>query len=120
VTDGRTLWRVRLADAAEKDFREIIRWTLQQFGVAQAASYAKILSAALTSLTEGPDVRGARPREEIGKGIFTLHVARKGARGRHFIVFRAGRGKDQQIIEVLRLLHDSMDLARHVPRDQNR
>ncbi|MFZ5915108.1 MAG: type II toxin-antitoxin system RelE/ParE family toxin [Pseudomonadota bacterium] len=119
MTGGQSLWQVRLADAAEKDFREIIRWTLQQFGETQAAAYARTLSAALVSLSEGPGVSGTRPREEIGKGIFTLHVARNGARGRHFIVFREGRGKDGKIIEVLRILHDSMDLARHLPHHRN-
>lgn len=112
-------WQVRLADAAEEDFREIVRWTLQQFGETQARTYAQTLSAALISLSEGPAVRGARPREDIARGLFTLHVARKGLRGRHFILFRLGRGKNLQIIEVLRILHDAMDLARHLPPDQD-
>ncbi|NBU77128.1 MAG: type II toxin-antitoxin system RelE/ParE family toxin, partial [Planctomycetes bacterium] len=40
-----------------------------------------------------------------------LHVARQGRAGRHFVVFRAA-GSD---IDVLRLLHESMDLPRHLP-----
>jgi toxin ParE1/3/4 len=113
------LWRVRLAHAAEDDFREIVRWTHQQFGEAQAVSYAKTLSDSLTCLSEGPAMSGARRREDIARGLFTLHVARKGLRGRHFILFRLGRGKDRQIVEVLRILHDAMDLARHIPPDQD-
>ena len=50
-------------------------------------------------------------REDIGLGISTFHVARHGRKGRHFVVFKVA---PQQTIEVLRLLHDSMDLARHV------
>ena len=55
---------------------------------------------------------GAKARDEIAPGVCTLHVARHGRKGRHFVVFRVAEGK---IVEVLRLLHDSMDLARHVP-----
>jgi toxin ParE1/3/4 len=62
-------------------------------------------------LEGGPDVLGARAREDIQPGIRPLHVARQGRAGRHFVVFRA-TGSD---IDVLRLLHDSMDLPRHLP-----
>ena len=58
---------------------------------------------------------GAKKRNDILKGIFTLHVARKGRKGRHFIMFRLGRTSEQDVIEVLRLLHDAMDLQRHLP-----
>jgi toxin ParE1/3/4 len=35
-----------------------------------------------------------------------------GRRGRHFIMYRAASGN---VIEVVRILHDAMDLARHIP-----
>ncbi len=44
----------------------------------------------------------------------TLHVARRGRAGRHLVVYRIGGTEDPSIIEVIRLLHDSMDLSRHV------
>jgi len=50
--------------------------------------------------------------------MYTLHVARHGRRGRHFVVFRVGRESDHGVIEVLRLLHDSMDLQRHLRSDK--
>jgi toxin ParE1/3/4 len=58
---------------------------------------------------------GARERSEIGKVLFTLHVARNGHKGRHFVLFRIGPSKSQRHIEVLRLLHDAMDLKLHAP-----
>lgn len=120
MTDGQSLWLVRLADVAGDDFREIVRWTAQQFGKTQARAYAQTLSAALTALSDGPSAAGVRARDDIAKGLFTLHVARKGWRGRHFIMFRAARDGDRQIIEVLRILHDAMDLARHAPPEADR
>ena len=96
---------------AEAEFLEIIAWTLEQFGDRQAEVYAHSLSAAITALTEGPDVAGVRERQEIGKGLHTLHVARSGRQGRHFVLFRVRAGARQ--IEILRLLHDAMDLKLH-------
>jgi toxin ParE1/3/4 len=108
-------WTVRLTKTAESDFQSIIVWTLREFGDVQARIYADTLSAALVALTAGPATVGAKERSEIGKRIFTLHVARDGHKGRHFVLFRVGPGTHPRSIEVLRLLHDAMDLPRHIP-----
>ena len=109
-------WTVRLTKTAESDYQSIIVWTLREFLNPQARIYADALSAALVALTAGPTTVGAKQRSEIGKGVFTLHVARGGHKGRHFVLFRVGPGKHQRRrIEVLRLLHDAMDLTRHIP-----
>ena len=108
-------WTVHLTAAAEADFEEILRWTVDQFGEAQARIYAEAIPAALNDLAAGPTIFGARKRDDILKGIFTLHVARKGHKGRHFVMFRVGRAPVRKVIEVLRLLHDAMDLQRHLP-----
>ena len=107
-------WTIRLAEAAGQDYQSILRWTVENFGRAQARTYAKTLNSALQDLAQGPDVIGARLREDIGPDIHTLHVARHGRKGRHFVVFRISPSPDASIIEVLRLLHDSMDLPRHL------
>ena len=115
MSAGARSWTVRLTAAAEADFEEILRWTVDQFGEAQARIYAETISAALNDLAAGLTIVGARKRNDILKGIFTLHVARKGRKGRHFVMFRVGRAPDREVIEVLRLLHDAMDLQRHLP-----
>ena len=103
------LWKVRLAARAELDFSEIITWTIENFGERQARTYVETLSLAIEALHDGPEQLGAEVRDDIGPGIRTLHVARQGRIGRHFVVFREAK---DQYIDVLRLLHDSMDLAR--------
>ncbi len=112
---GAERWTVRLSAAAETDYRQILRWTLKNFGAKQAKDYATILTTALQALCAGPTTIGVKAREEIGAHIWTLHVARQGQKGRHFIMFRVIRLQGHQVIDVLRLLHDSMDLARHLP-----
>ena len=105
------LWNVRLGRQAEQDYVEIVQWTVKTFGVGPAEIYEETISLAIQALTVGPEILGAKARDEIGFGIRTLHVARLGRKGRHFVVFRLGGG---QSIDVLRVLHDSMDLARHL------
>ena len=106
-------WTVRLSAAAETDFRQILRWTTSHFGQAQARVYAATLASALKALNDGPTVIGVKKRPEIGNAICTLHVARNGRKGRHFVMFLVG-GTQENVIDVLRLLHDSMDLERQM------
>jgi toxin ParE1/3/4 len=103
-------WTVRLTATAELDFQNIV-WTLEEFGVGQADIYADTLTSAITAPIDGPTIAGARERREIGKGLCTLHVSRRGRKGRHFVLFRVNSSARQ--IEVLRLLHDAMDLKLH-------
>jgi toxin ParE1/3/4 len=110
-------WSVRLSSSAEADFRELLHWTLIHFGQAQARVYAGTVAAALKDLRAGPTIPGTRQRSDIGRGILTLHVARNGRKGRHFVMFRASESKDEKFIDVLRILHDAMDLRRHLPPD---
>lgn len=109
------LWPVLLTTSAERDIRDIVRWTEARFGIVQARTYADKLSDALAALADGPGVADARARDDIARGLFTLHVARGTQRGRHFVLFRINHDQNGEFIEVLRLLHDAMDLARHLP-----
>lgn len=108
-------WTVRLSAVAEVDFRQILRWTVDHFGSVQARVYADTLSSALKALSAGPSVTGVKERPEIGSNIRTLHVARNGRKGRHLVMFRVAGAQESKVIDVLRLLHDSMDLERHLP-----
>lgn len=66
----------------------------------------------LEALHDGPEILGVKERDDIGLGISTFHVAGHGRKGRHFVVFKSWA---PQQIEVLRLIHDSIDSARHLP-----
>ena len=109
-----TRWRIRLGDEAEKDFARILKYTKDTFGQQQLDAYRITLIEALAALEAGADVLGSVPRDEILPNLRTLHVARKGRRGRHFILYRAAQGN---VIDVIRILHDQMDLVRHIPPD---
>jgi len=104
------VWTVRLGQQAEQDFIDILRWTVKEFGGEQANTYAETIALAIEALAGGPEIVGARAREDIRPGVRILHVARHGRAGRHFVVFRSAG----TAIDVLRLLHERMDLARHL------
>src|SRR5919197_4164507 len=106
-------WRVRLGAAAELDFANILKWTTENFGARQSRLYRDTILRAIGELADGPDVPGSKARDEIMPGVRTLHVARHGRRGRHFFVYRAVH--EERIIEIGRILHERMDLPRHLP-----
>jgi len=109
-------WTVRLVAVSERDFQEVIKRSAQDFGPLQAEAYAQTLGLAIDALREkGPDTIGVKDRDEIGPGIFTLHAARHQRKASHFLVFRV---TESRTIEVLRILHDRMDLARHISQAQ--
>ena len=112
-----SIWHVRLGATAQEDYQDILQWTVDQFGQDQARIYADTLTIALEDLCAGPDILGAKARDEIGPNLFTLHVARKGRKGRHFVLFQVGKRAGENVIDVLRILHDSMDLQRHLSTD---
>ena len=75
--------------------------------------------AALGELQQKPNTPGVRDRSDILSGLKFYHVARRGRAGRHFILFRIVERKGEPIVEVLRILHESMDFKQHL-RDTDR
>ena len=112
MTSGTPRWRIRLSTAAAVDFEGILLWTRTRFGEEQAVTYESALTEALESLAEGPTAPGAKARFDIGPGFRTLHVSCIRRRARHVVLFRI---IDEHRVEIIRILHDSMDLARHLP-----
>jgi toxin ParE1/3/4 len=107
------VWNIHLSDRAAADFHEILRWTAEQFGEMQARAYEATLASALEALGEGPGIAGVRAADDLKPGLRMLHAARKRRKARYIILFRAGALPNREI-EVLRILHDSMDVKRHV------
>ena len=105
-------WRVRLGAAAELDLANILKWTTENFGARKARVYRDALVKAIGELASGPEVAGSKARNDIMAGLRTLHVAWHGRRGRHFLMYRVAPGRR---IEIVRILHDRMDLPRHLP-----
>lgn len=96
-----------LGALAEQDFAGVVTWTAEQFGARQARAYANLLIDTIDKNARAPLASPRRARDEdIGAGFRTLHVARP---GRNLVLYRL-RGEDEVLI--VRILHDSMELAR--------
>lgn len=106
-------WTLEISSMALKDYQDILVWTQAQFSSQQSRNYAQIIESALKELQYGPYIQGVKWRPELGPRIASLHIARKGYKGRHFVIFNVISVGDNAVIRVLRLLHDSMDLQRH-------
>jgi toxin ParE1/3/4 len=102
-----TVWNVVVSAAAQSDIDQAIAWTADRFGAAQAARYEALIVAGLSTLNDGP----MAPRSRPVSGRSTMRRLPLRGRAPHYIVYRAQEGR----IVVLRLLHDAMDMQRHLP-----
>lgn len=92
----------RLSPAAESDMEGIWRYTQLQWGIEQAHRYTDTLTAVFEELAESP--KTAPACDHIRRGYRRRRVER------HIVYFRmTGYG-----IEVVRILYDRMDAARHM------
>ncbi len=113
--------RYRLTEAAETDIVEILEWSERQFGGAARRRYERLLVAALLDVAADPTRTGSLARPELGSHVRSWHLrgSREHARGpdgvvqrpRHFLIYRA---LDPALIVIGRVLHDAMELHRHL------
>jgi len=115
--------RYRLSGAAEADVVNILAWTHEQFGEAARLRYESLIVAALRDVAIQPDRPGSIARPELGAGVRSWHLrlsrdhvgpgAEPVRRPRHFLVYRL----EPALLVVSRVLHDAMELARHLDAD---
>ena len=106
-------WSVVLSDEAQRDFDDILIWTVDHFGERQALRYNALIELSIDGLKLGPHQLSVRPRPELGEGVAAMHIARSGQPARHVLYLRHTTGAQE--IAVLRILHDSQDPLRHLP-----
>ena len=112
--------RYRLSHAAQIDVINILAWTHEQFGEAARRRYESLIVAALRDVATQPERPGSITRPELGAGVRSWHLrlsrdhvvtgAEPVRRPRHFLVYRP----EPALLVVGRVLHDAMELARHL------
>jgi toxin ParE1/3/4 len=111
-------WQVRLSNAASRDFRDILDWTAQNFGGVQARRYSLSILDTFDELAAGPASIRIRSLDDVMPGLLSIRVARRGRKGRHFVLFHVP-DSTHKTIEVLRVLHDAMDIGQHLSSAEN-
>jgi len=104
---------VSLAAAAQTDLDTIAAWTTANFGPSQAESYIESILDTIDELTAAPSPSRSIKRDEIAKGMHTLHMRKRGRRGRHFLLY----SETTHEARIHRILHDGMELSRHLPEE---
>lgn len=104
--------KLLISASARRDIAEALRQSNRRWGSEQREKYRLLIKNALVELLEQSQHSADRARDEIHPGIHTLHIGRRGRPGRHFIVYRTPQGD----IQVIRLLHDAMELSRALSR----
>ncbi len=94
--------RYILSPAAQADLESIWDYTVTHWGETQAEDYTRKIREACEALSKGKMV--SRSAEDIRQGY------RKVAVGSHVMFFRLQSG----VVEIIRILHQSMDVARHL------
>jgi toxin ParE1/3/4 len=95
--------RYLLSPAARADLEEIWEYTRQHWGVDQAEDYIRELQHAMARAAANPRI--GRACDEIRIGY------RKLAGGSHVFFYRV---TDNGVIDVVRVLHQRMDVDRHL------
>ncbi len=93
--------RVRFSPVAISDLNGIWDYTAEEWGPDQADRYTEDIQNACSSLAQG---------DKHGRIVDVRDGYLKYAVGRHFVFFRMNGGE----IVVVRILHQSMDVARHL------
>lgn len=107
---------LRLSPLAQRDITQILEHSEANFGAAARRRYDVLLERVLKQLVDDPLRPGVQKCGDLGRGYLTFHLqfgSKRDAgvrRPRHVIVFRIR----PKTVDVSRVLHDRMDIARHI------
>ena len=113
--------RLRVAARAAADRRNALRASRSMFGRSAAQAYAALIRRAYTLLSENPQRPGVHRPDGLSESVHLFHLRHARTRAtppkqpRHIVVFTY----DDTTLTILRLLHDSMDIAARTA-DENR
>jgi toxin ParE1/3/4 len=86
-----------LSQAAQRDFRNLLAYTEQEWGSEQRRMYRQRFTEAFAELLRFPELGSARP--ELGQGARAYRV------GQHMVIYQAS---DMEVL-IVRILHVRRD-----------
>jgi toxin ParE1/3/4 len=109
--------RFRLARPAQIDLAKILATSAERWGAEGRQRYAAVLAGAMRQVADEPEGPLTKKRTELRSGIRSFHVryarvdAAKVRRPVHVLYYRVAR---EDVIEIVRVLHEKMDPSRHL------
>jgi toxin ParE1/3/4 len=111
-----------LAPRAARDIGAILGWTQEHFGERGRIRYEALLTRAILDVATDPKRAGSHASPEIAAAARTYHLRLsrdhvdpaigKVRHPRHFLLYRI---RSDGRVEIGRVLHDTMELKRHLP-----
>jgi toxin ParE1/3/4 len=105
-------YKLRFSKEAVKDIEQVLAYTGTRFGAHKHLEYKELIRLALEEIAVDPIGWPAKNRVEVHPDVWTFHIAKSGKKARHLFLYRV---VDEDFVDISRLLHDSMDLRRHLP-----
>ena len=115
---------VIIAPRARNDIANILAWTEEYFGSQALKRYGRLVAKAIEQVAANPELAGSSKRPEIAEHCRTYHLffSRKSAGRagdrirypRHFLLYRV---TESNVVEIGRVLHDSMELQGQLPEE---
>lgn len=110
---------VRMSPQACIDIADTLRFTEVRLGQSVRNRYLDLLQETFLALAEQPTPAGSKKRDELSPGLRSLHLSSnwlqmtdgRVIRPRHIVFYRTGT---DQIVEILRVLHDAMEVSQHL------
>lgn len=90
---------------AELDMAEIFEYTYENWGIIQADRYQDELFEGMQIILDNPEIGEAYHHQK--RSYRKLHV------NRHLLFYRI----ESQTCIIIRILHDKMDIIRHIKKD---
>lgn len=110
--------KFRLTRFAQDDITAILRNTRKHFGHEQLISYANTIDRGIGMIAEHPQRAASLERNDIGQGVRSFHFELATGRRRgasHILYYRCATApQGEQIVLVLRILHESMEPKRRL------
>jgi toxin ParE1/3/4 len=113
----------RISRLAQADIIDLLTWTGSNFGEAARLRYEALLTTALHDVTTDPWRINSIARPELGSDVRSYHLRHSRDRARtehgivlrprHFLLYRIARA---DLVGVGRVLHDAMEVERHLPK----
>jgi toxin ParE1/3/4 len=93
---------------AKQDIKEVLTYTKEHWGNAQARQYGQLVENAHTVIAHNPQC--GKPSDLV-PNIFSYPIRRPGKPARHLLFYRI---TPTGTVEILRLLHEAMDFDQHL------
>ncbi len=102
---------IRVTPQADEDILVVLKHTLQEWGPIKYWEYRHLIGETCSDILADPSC--GRVKVPARSGVQGRHIRKPGRRLRHIVSYKARNNGD---IEVVRFLHDAMDLERHLSK----